>query len=43
MYIYLNKIIDLLKKIYPVLGFKTIKSAERTIAGMEIMHMFHKG
>ena len=26
-----------------MLGFKTLDSAERTIAGIEIMHMIHKG
>ena len=26
-----------------MLGFKTLDSAERTIVGIEIMHMTHKG
>ena len=26
-----------------MLGYKTLGSAERTIAGIEIMHMIHKG
>ena len=26
-----------------MLGFKTLDSAERLIAGIEIMHMIHKG
>ena len=45
---YLNNIIEqdhrfIKKKIDPMLGFKTLDSAERTIAGIEIMHMIHKG
>lgn len=45
---YLNNIIEqdhrfVKKKIDPMLGFKTLDSAERTIAGIEIMHMIHKG
>jgi len=45
---YLNNIIEqdhrfIKKKIGTMLGFKTLDSAERTIAGIEIMHMIHKG
>jgi len=45
---YLNNIIEqdhrfIKKKIDPMLGFKTLDSAERTIAGIEIMHMIYKG
>ncbi len=45
---YLNNIIEqdhrfIKKKIDPMLGFKTLDSAKRTIAGIEIMHMIHKG
>jgi len=31
------------KKIDPMLGFKSLDSAERTIAGIEMMHMIYKG
>ncbi|MBN2833617.1 MAG: DDE-type integrase/transposase/recombinase [Candidatus Delongbacteria bacterium] len=31
------------KKIDPIHGFKTLDSAEKLIAGIEIMHMIHKG
>lgn len=45
---YLNNIIEqnhrfIKKKIDPMLGFKTLDSAERTIAEIEIMYMIHKG
>ena len=45
---YLNNIIEqdqrfIKKKTDPMLGFKTLDSAERIIAGIEIMHMIHKG
>jgi len=44
---YLNKIIEqnhrfIKRKANSMLGFKTSESAERTIAGIEIMHMIHK-
>ena len=44
---YLNNIVEqdqrfIKKKIDPMLGFKSLASAERTIAGIEIMHMVHK-
>ena len=31
------------KKTNAMLGFKSYKSAKSTIAGIEIMHMIHKG
>ena len=45
---YLNKIIEqdhrFIKKIIkPMLGFKSFKTAEKTIAGIEVMHMIRKG
>ena len=45
---YLNNIIEqahrfIKKRINPMLGFKTVNSAEKTIAGIEIIHMIHKG
>jgi len=45
---YLNNIIEqdhrfIKMKTNSMLGFKTFESAERTIAGIEIMHMIHKG
>jgi len=44
---YLNNIIEqdhrfIKKQVNPMLGFKTLNSAERTIAEIEIMHMIHK-
>lgn len=44
---YLNNIIEqdyrfIKKKIDSMLGFKTLKSAERTIAGIENMHKIRK-
>jgi IS6 family transposase len=45
---YLNNIIEqdhrFIKKIIkPMLGFKSFKTAEKTIAGIEVMHMIKKG
>ena len=45
---YLNNIIEQdhrfkKRKIKPMLGFKTLESIEKTIAGIEIMHMIKKG
>ncbi len=45
---YLNNIIEqdhrFIKKIIkPMLGFKSFKTAEKTIAGIEVMHMIRKG
>jgi IS6 family transposase len=45
---YLNNIIEqdhrFIKKIIkPILGFKSFKTAEKTIAGIEVMHMIRKG
>lgn len=45
---YLNNIVEqehrfIKKKIKPMLGFKTLESTEKTIAGIEIMHMIKKG
>ena len=45
---YLNNIVEqdhrfIKKKIKPMLGFKSIETAERTICGIEIMHMIKKG
>jgi len=45
---YLNNIVEqdhrfIKKKINQMLGFKSLASAERTIAGIEMMHMIHKG
>ncbi|MCZ8513390.1 IS6 family transposase [Paenibacillus filicis] len=45
---YLNNIIEqdhrfLKKVIKPMLGFKTFGTAEKTIAGIEVMHMIKKG
>jgi IS6 family transposase len=45
---YLNNIIEqdhrFIKKIIkPMLGFKSFKTAEKTIAGIEVMHMLRKG
>uniref|UniRef100_UPI0035E461EE DDE-type integrase/transposase/recombinase n=1 Tax=Paenibacillus alginolyticus TaxID=59839 RepID=UPI0035E461EE len=31
------------KIIKPMLGFKSFKTAEKTIAGIEVMHMIRKG
>ena len=44
---YLNNIVEqdhrfIKKKIKPMLGFKTLESTEKTIAGIEIMHMIKK-
>ncbi len=45
---YSNNIIEqdhrfIKKKINPMLGFKTLDLTKKTIAGIEIMHMIHKG
>jgi transposase, IS6 family len=45
---YLNNIIEqdhrfIKKKIKPMLGFKSLETAEKTICGIEIMHMVRKG
>ena len=45
---YLNNIVEqdhrfIKKKTNPMLGLKTLKSTEKTIAGIEIMHMIKKG
>ena len=45
---YLNKIIEqdhrfIKRKIRPMLGFKSLKTTEKTICGIEIMHMIKKG
>ena len=45
---YLNNIIEqdhrfIKKKINPMLGFKSFDTAMRTLCGIEIMHMIHKG
>jgi transposase-like protein len=45
---YLNNIIEqdhrfIKKVIKPMLGFKSFKTAEKTIAGIEVMHMLRKG
>ncbi|MCK5758597.1 MAG: IS6 family transposase [Clostridiales bacterium] len=45
---YLNNIVEqdhrfIKKKIKLMLGFKTLESTEKTIAGIEIMHMIKKG
>ncbi len=45
---YLNSIIEqdhrfIKKKTKAMLGFKSIETATRTISGIEIMHMVHKG
>jgi IS6 family transposase len=45
---YLNIIIEqdhrfIKKVIKPMLGFKSFKTAEKTIAGIEVMHMIRKG
>ncbi|MBP1964959.1 IS6 family transposase [Paenibacillus aceris] len=45
---YLNNIIEqdhrfIKKVIKPMLGFKSIGTAEKTIAGIEVMHMIKKG
>jgi transposase-like protein len=45
---YLNNIVEqdhrfIKKKIKLMLGFKTLESTEKTIAGIEIMHMIRKG
>ena len=44
---YLNNIVEqdhrfIKKKIKPMLGFKTLESTVKTIAGIEIMHMIKK-
>lgn len=43
---YLNNIVEqdhrFIKKIKPMLGFKMLESTEKTIAGIEIMHMIKK-
>ena len=45
---YLNNIIEqdhrfIKRKVKPMLGFGSIKSAENTICGIEVMHMIRKG
>ena len=45
---YLNNIIEqdhrfIKKKINPMLGFGSIETAEKTLSGIEAMHMVHKG
>ncbi len=45
---YLNNIIEqdhrfIKRKVKPMLGFGSFESAEKTIAGIEIMHMIRKG
>lgn len=45
---YLNNIIEqdhrfIKKKIDPMLGFKTLNLEERTITGIEIIYIIHKG
>jgi IS6 family transposase len=45
---YLNNIIEqdhrfIKKVIKPMLGFKSFSTAEKTIAGIEVMHMIRKG
>ncbi len=45
---YLNNIIEqdhrfIKRKVKPMLGFKSIKTAEKIICGIEAMHMIRKG
>ena len=45
---YLNNIIEqdhrfIKRKVRPMLGFGSLESAEKTIAGIEVMHMIRKG
>jgi transposase-like protein len=45
---YLNNIIEqdhrfIKRKVKPMLGFKSFKTAKETICGIEIMHMIRKG
>ena len=45
---YLNNIVEqdhrfIKKKTNQMLGFKSFETAKRTISGIEIMHMIHKG
>jgi len=45
---YLNNIVEqdhrfIMKKINPMLGFTSLVSAEKTIAGIKMMHMIRKG
>ena len=45
---YLNNIIEqdhrfIKRKVKPMLGFNSLKTAENTICGIEIMHMIKKG
>jgi transposase, IS6 family len=45
---YLNNIIEqdhrfIKRKIKPMLGFKSLETATRTICGIEVMHMIRKG
>ena len=45
---YLNNIVEqdhraIKRKVRPMLGFKSFRSATKTIAGIELMHMIRKG
>jgi putative transposase len=45
---YLNNIVEqdhraVKRLVRPMLGFKSFRSAAATIAGIELMHMIHKG
>jgi putative transposase len=45
---YLNNVVEqdhraVKRVVRPMLGFKTHDTAQRTIAGIELMHMLHKG
>lgn len=45
---YLNNIVEqdhrfIKRKIQPMLGFQSYQSAEKTICGIEVMHMIRKG
>ena len=45
---YLNNIVEqdhrfIKRKTNQMLGFKSFETAKRTISGIEIMHMIHKG
>jgi putative transposase len=45
---YLNNIVEqdhraIKRQVRPMMGFKTFRSARRTLKGMELMHMIKKG
>jgi putative transposase len=45
---YLNNIVEqdhrtIKRRIQPMMGFKTFRSARRTLKGIELMHMINKG